>query len=85
MTIIREEHRNNFTVFDNRVLQDRRLSLTARGLLEYILSMPTNWSFTIDDLVAASKPDDRSTVEAALNELKEVGYVADRENQEMAR
>lgn len=40
MQIHRSRHARGFTVLPNTLLQDRRLSYTARGLLADLLSRP---------------------------------------------
>ncbi|MCL9971568.1 DnaD domain protein [Anoxybacillus kestanbolensis] len=55
-------------------LQDDRLSWKAKGLLAYMLSMPDNWTFYNEELMKHS-PDGSSTFKAAMNELKQYGYV----------
>lgn len=64
----------NFTTIANDLLQDRRLSWKAKGLMAYVLSLPDDWQFSIDGL-AAFAPDGRSTVETILKELKGFGYL----------
>ncbi len=58
-------------------LHDDRLSWKAKGLLAYMLSMPNDWTFYNDELMKHS-PDGSSTFKAAMNELKEYGYVVRR-------
>ncbi|MDH6127955.1 hypothetical protein [Kitasatospora sp. GP82] len=43
MRVHRTEHVRHFTVLPNGLLQDRRLSYTARGLLTDLLSRPDGW------------------------------------------
>ena len=40
MSVYRVEKTGNFTIMSNRHLQDRRLSLKAKGLFSYMLSLP---------------------------------------------
>ncbi|MFJ7247958.1 hypothetical protein ACIQWA_25485 [Kitasatospora sp. NPDC098652] len=73
MQIHRSAHARCFTVLPNGLLQDRRLSYTARGLLADLLSRPDGWR---EDgrRMADSSPQGRGAVRRALNELKEAGY-----------
>ena len=48
--IIRRRHTKNFTVIPNAIHEDDRLSLEARGLLEFLLSRPPNWESRHDAL-----------------------------------
>ena len=73
MQIHRSRHARGFTVLPNAVLQDRRLSYTARGLLADLLSRPDGWR---EDgrRMADTSPQGRLAVAKALRELTEFGY-----------
>jgi hypothetical protein len=73
MQIHRSRHTRGFTVLPNAVLQDRRLSYTARGLLVDLLSRPDGWR---EDgrKMADSSPQGRHAVAKALRELTAYGY-----------
>ncbi|WP_037911758.1 helix-turn-helix domain-containing protein [Actinacidiphila yeochonensis] len=73
MQIHRSRHARGFTVLPNTLLQDRRLSYTARGVLVDLLSRPDGWS---EDgrRMAATSPQGRHTVAKALRELAAFGY-----------
>lgn len=63
-----------FTQIANSALRDRRLSFKARGLLALVLSNVGEWNATLKWLVAQSDQDGRASIQAALNELTELGY-----------
>ncbi|MFF7632569.1 hypothetical protein ACFZB9_05375 [Kitasatospora sp. NPDC008050] len=73
MFIHRSAQAHSFTVLSNRVLQDRQLSFTARGLLVDLLSRQDGWR---EDgrQIADSSPQGRGTIRRALNELTRAGY-----------
>ncbi|MFI0941188.1 hypothetical protein [Streptomyces sp. NPDC021020] len=73
MQIHRSRHTRGFTVLPNTLLQDRRLSYTARGVLVDLLSRPDGWS---EDgrRMAATSPQGRHAVAKALRELTAFGY-----------
>jgi hypothetical protein len=73
MQIHRSRHARGFTVLPNTLLQDRRLSYTARGVLVDLLSRPDGWS---EDgrRMAATSPQGRHAVAKALRELTAFGY-----------
>ncbi|GAB2703926.1 hypothetical protein [Kitasatospora kifunensis] len=73
MFIHRSAPARHFTVFSNRVLQDRQLSFTARGLLVDLLSRPDGWREDGRQM-ADSSPQGRSAIRKALNELTQAGY-----------
>ena len=73
MQIHRIRHTRGFTVLPNAILQDRRLSYTARGLLADLLSRPDGWSED-SRRMADSSPQGRIAVAKALRELAAFGY-----------
>ncbi len=62
-----------FVQIANAALQDRRLSFAARGILAYVLSLPTDHHLTAEWLEGQS-PTSRRDVRAALKELATLGY-----------
>ncbi|MGC5000042.1 hypothetical protein [Streptomyces sp. DT195] len=73
MQIHRSRHTSGFTVLPNTLLQDRRLSYPARGLLADLLSRPDGWSEDGRHMADAS-PQGRLAVAKALRELRAFGY-----------
>ncbi|MFG2845734.1 hypothetical protein ACGF12_21550 [Kitasatospora sp. NPDC048296] len=73
MRVHRSAHVRNFTVLPNSLLQDRRLSYTARGLLSDLLSRPDGWREDGRHM-ADSSPQGRGAIRKALKELTEAGY-----------
>ncbi|WP_197085378.1 hypothetical protein, partial [Saccharothrix sp. ST-888] len=69
----RTEHARHFTVLPNGLLQDRRLSYTARGLLADLLSRPDGRREDGRQM-ADSSPQGRGAIRRALRELTEAGY-----------
>ncbi len=47
MPIYRAEKSNDYTIMSNAHLRDGRLSLKAKGLLSYMLSLPDDWRFSV--------------------------------------
>ena len=72
--IIKRHLSANFTVIDNAVLQDERLSWKATGLLAYLLSLPEDWRVHIEDL-ARRKTDGHSATSSGFRELRLAGYL----------
>jgi predicted transcriptional regulator len=73
--IIRTKKENGgFTQVDNRYVRDKNLSLSAKGLLTYMLSQINDWNFTAQNLQKETNST-RTTIENALNELEERGYL----------
>ena len=68
-------HKNeNYTIMSNYHLRERDMSLKAKGLLSVILSLPTDWDYSIAGLVAISR-ENETAIKSALNELKRFGYL----------
>ena len=74
MAIIRNPNRSNFTIIDNRVLEDTRLSWGARGMAAYLLSKPDTWEVMRQHLINQS-PGGRGVVDSILEELGSFGYI----------
>lgn len=75
MAVFKIHKDDNYTVMSNTHLKDNRLSLKAKGLLSVMLSLPENWDYSINGLVAICNQEKEHAVRSALTELKECGYV----------
>ena len=75
MAIIRQKRKKRFSIVDNNVIEDKRLSFKARGLLIYMLSKPDDWKFFTDELVKRSDKDGLSSIRSALQEIEKAGYL----------
>lgn len=75
MAIIRQKRKDRFLVVDNKIIEDKRLSFKARGLLIYMLSKPDDWKFWTSELVKRSAKDGISSIRTALKELEAAGYL----------
>lgn len=75
MAIIRSKRTNNFSIVDNDILDDKRLTFKARGLLAYMLSKPDDWRFYTTELVKHSQKDGRDSIDSALKEMEKIGYL----------
>ena len=65
--------KSNFTMIPNEWFRSG-LSMKAVGLLALLQSLPDNWDFTVAGLKKLTK-DGKSSIQTALNELKEAGFV----------
>jgi hypothetical protein len=63
-----------FVQIANDAAQDRRLSLRARGVLLFVLSLPPDKPFTAQWL-ETQVPEGREAIRSALRELMECGYM----------
>jgi hypothetical protein len=74
MTIFRSEHLKNYTVVNNSIIKDPRLSWKAKGIWLYAFSRPNDWTFHMNDIVNQST-DGKDSVTAGLKELERYGYL----------
>lgn len=74
MSIIRVEKSSNYTVMSNHHLRDKRLSLKAKGLMSYMLSLPNEWDFSVSGL-SACLPEGKDAIVSAMKELEAYNYL----------
>lgn len=74
MAILRINKTQDYTVMSNYHFREKKMSLKAKGLLSLMLSLPDNWDYSINGLVAICKENETS-IKTTLNELKEYGYL----------
>jgi len=75
-TIVRvSRHARDFVVIANATVQDERLSWEARGLLAYLLSLPSDWEIRVSHLVKQGSAG-RDAVRRMLRELQTFGYAS---------
>ena len=73
-TIVRKAKKNNFTIINNNILQDKTLSWKAKGILCYLLSLPDDWHLNLSQLQDQSI-DGRDKLRSGIKELEDAGYV----------
>ncbi len=75
MTIFKIKTRQNpYVILDKTFLTQKNLSWKAKGLLAYLLSLPSDWEIHVNELVKHAK-DGRDAVYTAIRELKQAGYI----------
>lgn len=74
MSVIRINNTKGFTVMSNYHFQDKEISLKAKGLLGLMLSLPSNWDYSVNGLVAIVK-ENKAAIQTALKELEEHKYL----------
>lgn len=75
MTTLRSQHKNgHFVILCKSFLQDKTLSLKAKGLLAYLLSLPDDWKIYINELTVHSTDGTQAT-RSAIKELIKSGYI----------
>lgn len=66
--------RTSYTAIPNAVLRDKNLSLKARGLLCFCLSLSDNWKYSIQGLATAAGAG-IDAIKSGLKELEKAGYL----------
>lgn len=74
MAVFRVEKNKNYTTMSNYHLRDKNLSLKAKGLLSFMLSLPDDWDYSLNGLVSVLKEKETS-INSTLDELKEKKYL----------
>ena len=74
MAVFKVEKNKNFTIMSNHHLQNKNLSLKAKGLLSFMLSLPENWDYSLSGLVKNSK-ESKTSIRNTLKELKDNNYL----------
>jgi hypothetical protein len=74
VTIIRKPRANRFTLVNNELIEDRRLSFKAMAVLVYILSKPDNWQAKATELSERFNCG-RDAILSALKEIEGAGYL----------
>lgn len=74
MATFRVSKDKNYPTINNTGLRDDCLSWKAKGILAYILSLPDDWVFYMEEIATHSK-DKISSLYSGMKELKEHGYV----------
>lgn len=72
--VIREEHKDNFTIMNNHHFKDKSLSLKAMGLLSLMLSLPPDWDYSVRGMATRCK-DGIDSVRSTMLELEAAGYL----------
>ena len=89
-----EAHKKQWTILHNRIVEDNRLSLKAKGALWYLLSRPPTYKVSkrrlvreltaekvvvSNDIARQMKKDNRCSIETLFEELVSCGYIVDQE------
>lgn len=69
-----QKSKKDYTQITNTILNDKNISLKAKGLFAFMDSKPDGWNFTIASMSSQLK-DGQDSIKSALKELKEFGYV----------
>lgn len=73
-TVFRVEKNREFVVMSNRFLRNKDMSLKAKGLLALCLSLPDDWNYSLNGLVAICK-ESLTAIRSTLKELEEFKHL----------
>ena len=74
MEVIRVIKNKNYTTISNQLFKNKGISLKAKGLMGYLLSLPSDWNLSINGIVACSK-EGRTAIRNVFTELINAGYI----------
>ena len=74
MAVFRVQKTQNYTVMSNYHLNDKALSLKAKGLLSLMLSLPDSWDYTTRGLASICR-EGVDGIRATVRELENAGYI----------
>jgi len=74
MGVFRVNKSKDYTVMSNDHLRNKNLSLKAKGLLSMMLSLPDDWDYSVEGLVAISQ-ESTTSIRGILKELEDNGYL----------
>ena len=74
MEVIRVIKNKNYTTISNQLFKNKTISLKAKGLMAYLLSLPNDWNLSINGIVACSK-EGRGAIRNTFTELISAGYI----------
>ena len=72
--VFKVEKNKNYTVMSNYHLRDKSLSLKAKGLLSFMLSLPDYWDYSLAGLCSICK-EGKDAIRSTLKELKDNNYL----------
>ena len=74
MEVIRVIKNKNYTTISNQLFKNKGISLKAKGLMAYLLSLPNDWNLSINGIVACSR-EGRGAIRNTFTELISAGYI----------
>ena len=70
----RQDKLTDFTVIRNAIFKDYRLSAKAVGVACKLLSLPTDWEYSVKGITSLFS-DGETSIRSAVSELEEFGYL----------
>lgn len=75
MGFIRAIKDRDYTSIKNKIFEDPKISLKAKGLLGFMFTKPDTWDFSVNGLKSQLK-EGRDSISGALKELEDFGYLS---------
>jgi hypothetical protein len=72
--IVRAKSERDFTMLSNKLLQDCNITIEEKGLLVYLLSLPTDWVLYKKSLPEKTM-ESKGTIDRVFKQLQEKGYI----------
>lgn len=74
MGILTKDWDSNFTQIPNDIINDKNVSLKAKGLYLYMASKPDVWEFSLSGMISQLK-ESKTTILSIIEELIKCGYL----------
>ncbi|MFA6139026.1 MAG: hypothetical protein WC667_13210 [Sulfurimonas sp.] len=74
MSILKKSFQINFTQVPNFIINDKKVSLKAKGLYLYMVSKPDNWEFSLNGM-EFQLHESKGAILRIMDELIEFGYL----------
>lgn len=74
MAVIRANKNRDFSIVSNHYIRDKNLSLKAKGLLTVVFTLPDDWDYSTEGLIAICK-EGKEAITSVTKELKEFSYL----------
>ena len=74
MSKFKNHIRDNFTIVQNEIINDKDLTLEAKGLYLYFASKPTGWDFSLNGILSQNKLS-RTKLIRIIKELEKSGWL----------
>ena len=75
MPILRKNKISQYTIIDNKIINDPNLPTRAKGMLLYMMSKPDDWKFNYKSFTH-DLHEGEDYIRAMIKELKEAGYLS---------
>ena len=75
MDTLQKRYKHGFTTVNNDIFRGKQLSAKAIGILCLLFSLPDNWEFSVQGLIALFPKDGKDSIRSGIEELEKRGYL----------